>query len=380
MRIVWLIQGIDTRLNSCFRELSELGDEQLIVRPVTMSNTAYDDAGFCAYADTLVWEQPPSAERLIGNVSDFAPDVVVMNSWTWPGSYRSVMKNQRPPVLRVLTMDNTWHATPRQWLGRLTHRLYLDSVFDCVMVASDRTEWFAHRLGFAPQHVIRGVNTADTPVFDGGPRSGGELAAHQSFLFAGRLVGDKAIDVLASAYQQYRNSTEDPWQLHVVGIGPLRNLIEGLPGVTMHGFVQPQQLARLMRSVSCFVLPSRYEPYGLVVHEAATSGLPLLVTEVAGAVPGLLQDGCNGWVVAAGDPTLWCEAMLRMSEAGPARLEEMSNLSRDLSRRLSPQSWARNVHDELWRRVASRSSAPSRQMTGSRDRSQAELRIDSPAS
>ena len=102
-----------------------------------------------------------------------------------------------------------------------------------------------------------------------------------------------------------------------------------IPGVTMHGFLQPPQLAALMRQVSCFVLTSHIEPYGVVVHEAAVAGLPVLCTDFAGATAGLLQDSYNGWIVASGDVQRWAEAMARLAALPPARLQSMSDASHD---------------------------------------------------
>ena len=351
MRIVLLVQGMAGYLDASFRGLHELGDELLVVYPASMGNTAFEDSGFCDYAQTIVWETPPAPAELVRQVSDFSPDAIVMGSWGRPAAYRAVMKAQPSSVLRILAMDNLWSAKPRQWLGRATHRLYLDPLYDCVMVASDRTEWFARRLGFAAENVIRGLYTADTRLFDRGPRSGAELAGRRTFLFAGRLVADKGVDILAVAYAKYRRATEHPWDLRVVGIGELRQVLDGTPGVTLSGFVQPEGLVELMSVASCFVLPSRFDHYGVVLHEAAAAGLPLLVSDVVGAAPGLLQDGYNGWVVSTGSSEHLSDAMLRVSRASPERLEAMSAVSRALSTRLSPAGWARNLHEEILRRT-----------------------------
>jgi glycosyltransferase involved in cell wall biosynthesis len=105
-----------------------------------------------------------------------------------------------------------------------------------------------------------------------------------------------------------------------------------------------------MRATSAFVLTSHIEPYGVVVHEAAASGLPILCSDFTGAVPSFVQDGYNGWVVPAGRVELWAQALRRMSSLEPARLAAMSEISRSLSRRLSPDGWALNLEEELERR------------------------------
>jgi glycosyltransferase involved in cell wall biosynthesis len=145
-------------------------------------------------------------------------------------------------------------------------------------------------------------------------------------------VWHKGADLLGAAYRRYRELTDDPWDLHVAGTGPFDEHVRSIPGVTMHGFLQPPQIAELMRAVSCFALTSHIEPYGVVVHEAAAAGLPILCTEFSGAGPSYVQDGANGWLVPAGDSESWAQAML--------------------SQRITPAIWALNLHEQLERRRA----------------------------
>jgi glycosyltransferase involved in cell wall biosynthesis len=379
--LAWLTLGVTGYMDTCFRALTELGNELFVVRPATIVHTpaaarrlrsrgtrlgraarsaASENPDLCDYAASIVWELPPAEDQLLHSLSEFGPDVVTMGNWTRPRCYRATLKAQKASVLRVLFIDGQWLGTPRQWLARATHRAYLGPVFDCVIVASDRTETFARHLGFAADSMIRGGFSADTAVFDGATRSGRGLAEASSFIFAGRLVHEKGIDVLASAYLQYRARASKPWDLHIAGDGPLASQFEAIPGVNLHGFLQPRELANLLHRSSCLVLPSRFEPYGVVVHEAAAAGLPLLVSNVAGAVPGLVQDGSNGWVVPAGRAHLLADAMLRMSSSPPEQLGRMAEISRALSQRISPHTWARNVHDEFSRRIGHNSVAPER--------------------
>ncbi len=358
MRIALLINGMTGYLDAEFRALSALGHDLMLVTPgsaksadgamVDTAFTVLDRAG--QYAEVHAWQQQPQADDLVEAVRAFAPDAVLMTAWNYSKAYRAVMRTVPDQVVRLMYMDNLWRAAPRQWLGRMTHRWYVGTVADAAIVPSDRTEFYARRLGFGPADVIRGGAVADTDLFASPERTAEELGSRRSFLYVGRLVDHKGADLLGAAYQRYREITDDPWDLQVVGIGPLDSELRSIPGVSMHGFLQPEGVASLMREVSCLVLPSHIEPYGVVVHEAAASGLPLLCSEFSGAGPVFVADGSNGWMIPAGRVELWARGMNRMSGCAPERLAAMSGVSRALATRSSPAGWALNLTEEIDRR------------------------------
>lgn len=350
MRIAVLMVTLTAFQDSCFRELSELGDDLLLVHPDSMAYAPFDKDKFTSSVDRHTWTTMPEPKELVPIIEDFDPDVVIM--WSWDGKgYRAVMKTMKGRALRVMFSSNFWHGAKKQWAGLVAHRFYVDPLFDCVWVPGERSELFARRIGFAGQDIIRGANSADTPVFDRGPRDPEELAGRRRFLFTGRLIWHKAPTELAEAYRRYRAIVDDPWDLDIAGDGPLAKDFEGIDGVRLHGFVQPDDLSDVMHESSCLLLPSHLEWYGVVVHEAAVAGLPLICSDGVGAAPHLLQDGFNGWTVPAGDVDALVRTMSWMSTLSTQRLGEMSEGSRALGSRLSPKIWARNLHEQLEFRV-----------------------------
>ena len=101
---------------------------------------------------------------------------------------------------------------------------------------------------------------------------------------------------------------------------------QGLPVVFL-GFQNQQALARLFGVVDLFVLPSRHEPWGLVVNEAMSAGLPVIVSDEVGCWPDLVSDGVNGFVFPVGDQAALAEALFK-ALSDPARLAAMGDESR----------------------------------------------------
>jgi UDP-glucose:(heptosyl)LPS alpha-1,3-glucosyltransferase len=84
-------------------------------------------------------------------------------------------------------------------------------------------------------------------------------------------------------------------------------------------------VAEIYRAVDAFVLPSAYETFSLVAHEAAAAALPLIVTRVHG-IGELIQDGYSGWLVDA-DPKAIGARLCRIA-ADPAAAKRMGERAR----------------------------------------------------
>ena len=80
-----------------------------------------------------------------------------------------------------------------------------------------------------------------------------------------------------------------------------------------------------------FALLSRHEPWGVVVNEAAASGLPLVLSDRVGAAFDLLEDGRNGALVPAEDPDA-AGAAIGAFAADPELRRDAGRASRDLMR------------------------------------------------
>jgi len=156
----------------------------------------------------------------------------------------------------------------------------------------------------------------------------------------GRMVLAKSVDKLVEAYRVYRKQAPNPWPLICCGSGPLRSRLENEEGVRVDGFVQPDKMPKVLGSAGCLILPSRFEPWALVVHEAAAAGRLILASENVGAVTHLVQPGYNGFIFNNNDIAGLAILMSRVSEMTDAQLDRMSRASYLLSLQFSPKQWA----------------------------------------
>jgi glycosyltransferase involved in cell wall biosynthesis len=152
------------------------------------------------------------------------------------------------------------------------------------------------------------------------------------FVGKGDFAGKGGPDLLA-AFEAVRAAHPDA-ELWIVG---QQAASAPPPGVRFMGRIlrnTPEgeaEIDRLYREATLFVMPSRYEAFGIVFLEAMAYGLPCVASATC-AMPEIVADGESGWVVPHGDTARLSEALLAlagdsdaartMGAAGRRRLEE----------------------------------------------------------
>jgi glycosyltransferase involved in cell wall biosynthesis len=158
-------------------------------------------------------------------------------------------------------------------------------------------------------------------------------SADPRYLFtAARLVPAKGLDLLIDAFKNARLA-ERNYHCVIAGIGPLEQELKDragdLLGKHIHfvGFQQPADNLALMAHADVFVLPSIYEPHGIVVQEALAAGTPVLASDVCGAAYDLVIPGISGDQFKSGDSKA-LQAKLEKLLCDPQRLSAMRSTAR----------------------------------------------------
>jgi glycosyltransferase involved in cell wall biosynthesis len=129
------------------------------------------------------------------------------------------------------------------------------------------------------------------------------------FLFASKLQNRKrCIDLLEAFFRlSPGRGVEPPAYLLIAGDGEQREAIEhriresGVSNIRMLGFQNQSELPRLFDLCDVFILPSIYEPWGLIVNEVMNAARAIVVSDQVGCAPDLVRDGVNGFVFPAQD-------------------------------------------------------------------------------
>lgn len=342
MRIAVLWTGLSGYLNACLKELAARENVEIFVaHRAPVQEAPFDEGQFSWIQNRLMWRTASELEVLEERLRAFRPNLLMFAGWAVP-AYRKAAKAQQGKCLRIMTMDNCWLAMPKQKLATWVAPYYIHPLADMAWVPGERQAIFARKLGFSQRSILRGLYCCDQKSIEENfiARVAEGRSVPRAFLFVGRFVQEKGIDTLVKAYDIYRDNSADPWPLICCGTGPLQHLLANKPGIQVEGFLQPEQLRSRFGSSGCLVLPSDFEPWAVVVHEAASAGLLILASENVGSTVHLVQAGYNGYIFGGKDVEGLAALMMQVDAMPDKRLDAMSHASNLLSKQYSPSRWA----------------------------------------
>jgi len=153
-----------------------------------------------------------------------------------------------------------------------------------------------------------------------------------TFLFVGRLVGDKGINELVSTFGRLNEKYPDT-RLLLVGsreenLDPLK--AETLSAIAENDAIEElgpkygDELLAYYAASDCFVLPSYREGFPNTVLEAGAMGLPCIVTDINGSRE-IVEDGKNGVVIPAKDADALYAAMEKILDDKTATAKMVEN-------------------------------------------------------
>jgi alpha-maltose-1-phosphate synthase len=174
----------------------------------------------------------------------------------------------------------------------------------------------------------------------------------QTLLFVGYEFDRKGGPLLLEAFEKVRR--ELPAAKLLIA-GPRRVPAVVPPGVTWIGTVGREELADLYRRASLFVMPSLFEPFGLVYLEAMEWLLPCVGSANCAMSEIVLEDR-TGRLVRPGDAGALAATLVELLR-DPARLEQMGERGREYVRSRFPWPKVAGRVDEGLRQVVAAASA-----------------------
>jgi len=150
----------------------------------------------------------------------------------------------------------------------------------------------------------------------------------------------KGVKELWRAFASLHEEERADWELWCLGKGELEDQIPCHPAIYKFGFVQPKELTPYLEKTGVFILPARYEHWGVVVHEFAAAGFPLICSLTTSAASVFLKNGENGYYTKPGSEHSIRDALRRVIALPDEKLWEMAEKSMTLATKITPLTWS----------------------------------------
>ena len=286
----------------------------------------------------------PLSVGVLGALRAARPVVVVVSGWSTFASQMAVAWCRRHGVPYVLLVESNERDARPGWRRTVKNAVVPTVVGGAaeVLVVGSLARDAMRARGVDDDRITVVANTIDVAGF---VRDADALAPRRAALRAesgigandvavlsvARLAPEKGLDTLVRAAAE---AADPRLVVALAGSGRERDRLSSLAaGTGVRLLLLPEipweRIVERYVAADVFALLSRHEPWGVVVNEAASCGLPLVLSDRVGAAFDLLEDGKNGFIVPADDVSAAAGA-LRALAAGPARRASMGVASREI--------------------------------------------------
>jgi len=246
-------------------------------------------------------------ERLRQTLVEIKPDVLVCVKL----DYVSVLAKLKGDTPLVVESHTLCHSEKMDEVG-LLRRLYVRSLKRSIIKADavvaltegDANDWKAYNDNV---HVIPNVVNLN----DSGSYSSCE---QKSVIYVGRFSKQKDIDSLlriwAIIHQQYQD-----WRLDIYGEGELKEHYLSrihLMDANIHVYEPTANIMEVYREHSILLLTSLYEPFGLVLPEAMSCGLPVVAFDCPYGPADIITDGVDGYLTSDRNIELFAQRVAQL--------------------------------------------------------------------
>lgn len=153
--------------------------------------------------------------------------------------------------------------------------------------------------------------------------------SYRRVISIGRYDYDKGNDLLLQIWKRVGEKMPG-WSLDIFGNGnrePYQNMLQqlGLNSSCCHFYGPAKNVKKEYLSSSVFVLPSRYEGFGLVLIEAMACGVPVISFDCENGPRSIITDGVDGFLIPPFDIDAYAEKLLTLMQDQSLRLKMGTN-------------------------------------------------------
>lgn len=155
-----------------------------------------------------------------------------------------------------------------------------------------------------------------------------ENKINNSFIFVGRLVQRKNVDLIIKALEKYKSITD--FTFNIIGAGEeessLMNLTRSFQlnnRVFFNGFLNRNQIIEKLNENEIFIMLSENETFGLVYIEAMSRGC-IVIASTDGGMKNIIQHGINGFLCDNKDENYLFKLLIKINNLSLSEKKEIS--------------------------------------------------------
>jgi glycosyltransferase involved in cell wall biosynthesis len=278
------------------------------------------------------WLKQPVATDIYHQLKDGQFDAIWVHGWSWLCSLQAIVAANRlgiPVLLRGESNGMTESQNPLKRTGKRAFLKWLFQRVDAFLYIGALNKQFYRHNGINENRLFSVPYAVDNNFFqqqallantnrENLRQSLGLDPSRQIILYAAKFIDLKCPHNLLAAYRALSidGAQEPAPYLLFVGDGVLRGELEAAAGETgwnsirFLGFRNQSEMPAMYDLCDVFVLPSRFEPWGLAINEVMNSGKAVIVSDAVGCAPNLVRDRENGRIFPRGDVEALREALV----------------------------------------------------------------------
>ncbi len=241
--------------------------------------------------------------------------------------------------IKMISWEQFSMASATSFMARF--KRYIAAIFSSKLVVLTQQDKNAY-----PKYLQR--NIAVIRYFTAVNEEDYRSPLNQSTVIAvGRLCETKGFDLLIRAWK-YVHCQNSQWNLKIIGGGNMRNSLQKIIdendlSQSIKLLSPTSDIAKEYLSSSLFCLSSRHEPFGLVLIEAKSFGLPIVSFDCPYGPAEIVRNNKDGFLVKNGDVKALAETLLKLIESPDLRREFGDSGYKDYSEKYAP-----NVVLDYW--------------------------------
>jgi glycosyltransferase involved in cell wall biosynthesis len=342
MRVLFLYTEIADYFLNCCKQLSQNAMVHIIRWPVNKEAPFK----FSIPNNINVYEKNNyNFNQLQELIASINPNIIICSGWI-DKDYLKLTKPYFKKIPTVITCDTHYTGSLKQKVAMLLSRFYLLRIFSNAWVPGKSQFNYVKKLGFKQHSIKTGFYCCDLQKFNSVYAEAFETKKNnfpKRFLYVGRYYEFKGILDLWNAFIQLQNEQPSDWELWCLGTGTLEPVKD--PKIKHFGFVQPSDLEPILQQCGVFILPSKFEPWGVVVQEYAASGFPMILSKAVGAKEVFLEENKNGFLFNHNITSNLIDCLKKIINLDAEQLNTMSSHSHNLAQKITVEQWCNTIKE-----------------------------------